>query len=689
MPLPAANLLGSETSPYLLQHQHQPIHWRPWSTHAFDEARELNRPVLLSVGYAACHWCHVMARESFDDVHIARLINANFTAIKVDREERPDLDQFYQDALAGTGQPGGWPLTLFLTPEREPFWGATYIPPKAWAGRPGLIDVLVAITKLWRQQPEVVRANAQVLLDGLEANPLGPPAPAPIDAEVLIQVGERFLAEIDWARGGLGDAPKFPHPPLFELLWRVWRRSAHPPYRQAVLTTLTHLCQGGIYDHLGGGFSRYATDPAWLVPHFEKMLYDNALLIELLTLVWQETAEPLWRLRVDETIAWVLREMTVEPEDGGSDFAFAAALDADSEHEEGKFYLWDEHEIDQALGGGPESTQFKAVYGVSARGNWLGRTILNRLGALSLLDEADEQRLAQVRQTLFTRRQQRVAPLRDHKVLADWNGLMIAALVRAAVAFEQPSWLAAARQAFAFCRERLTTVDGRLHHSWCQGLARHPAILDDYANLARAALALYEATSAEDYLTAALAWVAVLERHYADPRGGGYYLTADDTADIPRRARHAFDNATPSGNSTMAGVLVRLSLLTGDPRWRERAETIIGAFAHQLEHNLFPLPTLLNASDLYHHGLVVIVVGWAHDPATQALVRAARQVGNPNLLLLVLAPDQSLPPDHPAAGKGLIDGQPTAYPCHWQRCEAPVTDPAALAAVIARTEESR
>src|SRR5215469_4910453 len=416
------NRLGDETSPYLLQHKDNPVHWRAWGEEALADAKAQDKPILLSVGYAACHWCHVMAHESFENPAIAGLMNDLYINIKVDREERPDLDAIYQHALALLGEQGGWPLTMFLSPDGEPFWGGTYFPPEPRWGRPGFAQVLQGIAQTFRAEHDKVEKNVLPLRD------------------------------VDPLNGGIGTAPKFPQCGIFELLWRGWKRSRQAPFRDAVLRTLTTICQGGIYDHLGGGFARYSVDARWLAPHFEKMLYDNAELIDLLTLVWQEVRDPLYAQRVAETIGWLEREMVTSS--GG----FASSLDADSEHEEGKFYVWSAAEIDSLLG--DDSAVFKDFYDVSPDGNWEGHNILNRLDHPALADEATETMLARCREKLFAVRIPRVRPGLDDKVLADWNGLMIAALAHAGLVFQRPDWLALAERGFAFVERDMAAPDG-------------------------------------------------------------------------------------------------------------------------------------------------------------------------------------------------------------------------------------
>ena len=413
------NALAEETSPYLLQHKDNPVHWQAWSPVVLAAAEAANKPILLSVGYSACHWCHVMAHECFEDPAIAALMNTLFVSIKVDREERPDLDAIYQHALALLGEQGGWPLTMFLTPRGEPFWGGTYFPPSARWGRPGFPEVLRALHNAYTTEPEKIAQNVGALRDALQrlAAPQGGDG---VSLALTDRLAQRLLREVDPINGGIGDAPKFPQVGLFELLWRAWKRTREPPLRAAVERTLEHISQGGIYDHVGGGYARYATDARWLVPHFEKMLYDNAQLIDLLTLVWQDDTNGLYAMRVAETIDWAAREMLT------AEGAFASSLDADSEHEEGKFYVWSEAEIDRLLG--ERAQRFKPLYDVTAAGNWEGHTILNRLHHLALADPATEAELAACRAILFHAREERVHPGLDDKVLADWNGLMIAAV---------------------------------------------------------------------------------------------------------------------------------------------------------------------------------------------------------------------------------------------------------------------
>jgi len=669
------NRLGEETSPYLLQHKDNPVHWQPWGEATLAAAKAEGKPILLSIGYAACHWCHVMAHESFEDPQIAGRMNELFINIKVDREERPDLDAIYQHALALMGEQGGWPLTMFLTPDGEPFWGGTYFPPDQRWGRPGFPQVLDAMSHAYAQDRDKVTKNVVALREALQR--LGRPERGDaIGPELLDRVAERLLRETDQLNGGIGSAPKFPQTSILELLWRAWKRSHQSPYRDAVIKALDAMCQGGIYDHLGGGFARYSTDARWLVPHFEKMLYDNAELVELMTLVWQETKKPLYRDRIAETLGWVSREM-LTPEGG-----FASSLDADSEHEEGKFYVWSEAEIEAVLG--ERAALFKCFYDATPEGNWEGKTILNRSSDPERSDEETERDLAACRALLLQARTSRVRPGWDDKVLADWNGLMIAAMANAGLVFERQEWIETARHSFDFICREMTGADGRLMHSWRAGRARHPASVDDYANLSRAALALHEATGNDNLLTRARNWVAILDRHYWDDAAGGYFFAADDTKGLIARAKTAADSAVPAGNGTLVGVLARLAILTGEETYRRRAEAIVETFSGEIAHNFFPLATLLNNIEILEKPLQIVLVGEKDDPAFQSLHRAVYGLSLPNRVLLGLQPGGSLPASHPAFGKSTVDGKPAAYVCEGPVCSLPLTDAKSLLETLSR-----
>ena len=613
-----------------------------------------------------------LAHESFENAETAALINASFLPIKVDREERPDIDAIYQNALALMGQHGGWPLTMFLTPEGEPFWGGTYYPPERKYGRPAFADVLKRAAAVYHGQKEIVAKNTGILKEGLRTLSAPVPADDLLTPDTLDEICLKIGDMIDPVEGGSGSAPKFPQSPVLAMLWRGYKRSGNVKLRDWVLLTLDRMSQGGIYDHLGGGYARYATDNDWLIPHFEKMLYDNAQLVELLTWVWQETKAPLYAARVAETIGWILQEMRIEAG------AFAAALDADSEHEEGKFYVWAAAEVEAVLGA--EAPLFKSHYDVHRIGNWEGKTILNRSEKPQLMDAETEARLAASREKLWAVRERRARPGRDHKILADWNGLTIAALCLAGEAFARKDWTDAAKDAFACVVTKMMAADGRLLHSWCDGRT-HLGILDDYAAMSKAALALYETTGDKAYLTHALTWGELLNTYYGDAEQGGFYFTPSDAPELITRIRNAFDNATPSGNGMMVHVLAALYYHIGKPVYRDQAERLIGAFAGEAVRTPVQLASFLSGMDFLLNAVqIVICLG----EGGEALLRAVAEFCVPNRLLSVAGEGETIPPGHPAAGKTRIGNAAAAYVCIGERCSLPVTDPDVLRGVLSR-----
>jgi uncharacterized protein YyaL (SSP411 family) len=673
----AENRLARETSPYLLQHKDNPVHWWAWGPEALAEAKRTGKPILLSVGYAACHWCHVMAHESFEDAATAAQMNELFVNIKVDREERPDIDAIYMRALASLGEQGGWPLTMFLDSEARPFWGGTYFPPEPRFGRPSFRHVLAEVARVYREEPDKVGHNAGRLVAALKERPHGDGAPDLSDAGIAALAGPMVRA-VDMRRGGLAGAPKFPQWSYFWLLWRLAVRYGDHAALRAADVTLTNICQGGTYDHLGGGFARYSVDERWLVPHFEKMLYDNALLVDLMTEVYRETGSELYKARIEETVAWAQREMIA---DGGG---FAASLDADSEGEEGKFYVWSKAEIEETLGA-EAARLFCEVYDVTAEGNWEGHSILNRLGSLDLRTPEVECALAAMRATLLARRDGRIRPGWDDKVLADWNGLMIAALAQAARVFGRPDWLETAKTAFHFVLARMER-DERMLHSCRRGRAQAPATASDYANMIWAALRLYQVTDDTTYLGTAERWVAVIDEHYWVAEPGGYAFTADDTPDVIVRLRVAHDDAVPNANGIMISNLVTLHLLTGKPRYLEWAEAIPKAFAAGLARNAFGHCGLIaGALDLVapQHIVVIEPRSGAVPPGASPLARAMLDLSLPGAVEHVVEPGQTLA--NPAlAGKSAVGGKPTAYACLGPQCSLPVTEPEALVELLRR-----
>jgi uncharacterized protein YyaL (SSP411 family) len=674
---PGRNRLAAETSPYLLQHQHNPVDWWPWGPEALAQAKGSNKPILLSVGYAACHWCHVMAHESFEDEPTARVMNELFVNIKVDREERPDVDQIYMAALHHLGEHGGWPLTMFLTPDGEPIWGGTYFPKTSRYGKPAFVDVLREIARLFREEPAKIERNRAALMERLAAA-ARPAGTATIGRAELDNAALQLGGLIDPVNGGTRGAPKFPQAALFECLWRAGLRTGDARYFAAVEITLDHICEGGIYDHLGGGFARYSVDDRWLVPHFEKMLYDNAQLLELLAIAYRRTGKDLYRRRAYETVGWLEREMTTEQG------AFCASLDADSEGEEGKFYVWSYDEVIRQLG--IEDGEFFARhYDVTPAGNFEGHNILNRLTPLPR-SEADETRLAALCEKLLSVRALRVRPGLDDKVLADWNGLMIAALADAGSMLDEPRWVDLASRAFDLVAQSMTRGD-RLGHSWRQGKLKFPGLASDYAAMIRAALALYEATSQRSFLDHALQWQQALDRDYANAELGTYYLTAADAEGLVIRPAATTDEATPNHNAVAAQNLVRLAVFAGDDAWRDRADRLIAAVAPLIAENLYMHMAMLNAIDLRLRGAEIVVTG--QGAAAEALLTAARRLPPLDRIVFHAASAEALPAKHPARAKLDATHAPHAFVCVGETCSLPITDASALPEAIAAMRGQR
>ena len=660
------NRLSQATSPYLLQHQHNPVDWREWGPEALEEARRGNRPILLSIGYAACHWCHVMAHESFEDEATAAVMNELFVNIKVDREERPDIDQIYMNALHLLGQQGGWPLTMFLTPDGEPFWGGTYFPKTAQYGRPGFTDLLRTIAHLFHNEPGKIAQNRNALVKQLAARAPSPRADLGIDD--LNRAAVSIARATDPTNGGLRGAPKFPQCAMLEFLWRAGARSGDDRFFITSNLALTRISLGGIYDHLGGGYARYAVDERWLVPHFEKMLYDNAQILDLLALEQARAPNALYRQRAVETVGWLMREMTT------AEGAFASSLDADSEGEEGKFYVWSQDEIERLLGS-DDATFFAARYDVTREGNFEGHTILNRLEAGNEDTPLEAEQLAAMRAILLRARDARIRPGLDDKVLADWNGLMIAALAHASVAFEQPDWLALARHAFDFIAAAMTR-DNRLGHSWRNGQLLLPALASDYAAMTRAALALFEATGEPRFLQQAIDWQKRLDTHYLDAMHGGYYLTAADAEGLIVRPHSTVDDAIPNHNGLIAQNLARFAALTGDAIWRGRADELFAALLPRAAENVFGHLSVLNALDLYLTGAEIVVVG--EGRAAEALLSAARKLPHGTTTILHAPRADDLSQDHPARAKAGSITNAAAFVCRRQSCSLPVITAQAL-----------
>ncbi|HSL32612.1 MAG TPA: thioredoxin domain-containing protein [Candidatus Limnocylindrales bacterium] len=674
------NRLAGETSPYLLQHANNPVDWYPWGPEALERAKREDKPIFLSIGYAACHWCHVMERESFEDAATAEDLNRDFVAIKVDREERPDLDQVYMGAVQAMTGGGGWPMSVFLTPDGRPFYGGTYFPPRPAHGMPAFRQVLAGVARAWRDERLEVLAAGTRLVDALAEGGRAASAAGSATRELLDAATAAIEAGFDARNGGWGSAPKFPQPMSIEyLLRRAARSGAGDPRPLAVARrSLDAMADGGIRDQLGGGFHRYATDAIWLVPHFEQMLYDNAQLARVYVHAFALTRDTRYRDVATGTLDYLVRELR---RDDGS---FAASQDADTEGEEGGTFVWTAAEVREVLG--DDAPLFSAAYDVSEDGNWEGRTILRRVTPPG--DADHEARLAGARGRLLERRAGRPQPARDDKALAAWNGLAIAAFADAARLLPgEEAYVEVAEAAARAIVDGLLRPEGRLGRSWKDGRATGEGVLEDYALLADGLLALHEATADEQWFSIARSLADTTIARFGDP-AGGFFDTADDHEALVTRPKDVQDNAVPAGGSAAASVLLRLAALTGDDRYRAAADGAIAAVAGLVARYPTGFANWLSAIHLAVEGIdELAIVGDPGDPATAALSAVAAETFRPNLVLAVAAdPVASSVPL--LAGRDLVGGRSTAYLCRDFACRLPVTDPAALRDQLAASSAS-
>ncbi|HEU4979966.1 MAG TPA: thioredoxin domain-containing protein [Solirubrobacterales bacterium] len=674
------NRLAKETSPYLLQHKDNPVDWRPWGPEALSEAAHQDKPIFLSIGYSACHWCHVMERESFEDPETAAAINESFVPIKVDREERPDVDDLYMEAVQGMTGQGGWPLSVFLDSEGVPFYGGTYFPPEPRHGMPSFTQVLEATAGAYRSQREELREASARIRESLAATGRVQGSDRPLTGSILESATSGLLAKIDRANGGFGGAPKFPPASALEFL--LARGQADP-----VRLTLDKMMHGGIYDQLGGGFARYSVDPAWLVPHFEKMLYDNALLARAYLHGWQVIGEERWMRVCGETLDWAIREMR------GPEGGFYSALDADSEGEEGRYYVWGETEMRETLAGAGVSAdaaeRVLGYWGVSPAGNFEGRNILHvPLGASA----APPPELTDARTALYAQRDERVRPGLDDKRICSWNALMIAALADAGAAIGRGDYLDAASACARFILESMRDTEGRLLRTWKDGSGRLNAYLEDHAFLVEALLRLYEATLEVRWFDAARETADAMIERFADDERGGFFTTSHDHETLIARRKDVGDHPIPSGNSSAAFGLLRLAALTGEPAYAERAEGAMRLFAPAAAQHPDAFGHLLQAIDFHLSPIreVALVApangGGAPGKAAAAsslaeLAAVVRSAHRPHVVLAGGREGTERPEllrERPA-----VEGRPAAYVCENFACRAPVTDPKQLAAALA------
>jgi len=681
------NHLAGQTSPYLLQHQFNPVDWYPWGPEALAKAKAENKPIFLSIGYAACHWCHVMERESFENEAIAALLNASFVAIKVDREERPDLDEIYMTAVqAMTGQ-GGWPLNVFLTQDGEPFYGGTYFPPEDRYGRPGFPSLLTALRDAWATRHDEVLASATQITARLKSATVGavPAGPgASLGPKQTARGAADLTSRFDPTWGGFSPAPKFPPHAALALLLREHTRTRDAALLKMVVTTLDRMAEGGMYDQIGGGFSRYATDERWLVPHFEKMLYDQALLVPVYVDAWRVTGKPLYRRIVEETLDFVRREMT------GPEGGLYASLDADSDGHEGTFYVWTVDQVNAALGD-KDGSWFAEIYGIAPPGNFEGKSIPNllagslaaRAGSSGAAEAALVSRVAAMKAKLLAVRGKRVRPATDDKVLTAWNGLMISAFARAYQAFGREADLRSARAAADFVLTRLSKGD-RLLVSFRAGKAHLNAYLDDYAFLARGLLDLYESDFDRRDLDRSAALARTMSARFGDGHGG-FHFTSDDHEAILTRTRSTYDDAIPAGSAVAAETLLRLAIHLDDAGFKKAGLAALASLAPLADRVPSAFASLLNASAYAESADVVeiAVAGPRQAEGTRALLAAARAAYLPARAISWLDPSAGASELPLLKAKALVAGRPAAYVCRDYACDKPVTDPAALAASLA------
>jgi uncharacterized protein YyaL (SSP411 family) len=678
------NRLIHETSPYLRQHAHNPVDWYPWGEEALTKAQTEDKPIFLSIGYSACHWCHVMEHESFENATTAAIMNERFVSIKVDREERPDLDAIYMDAVVSITNAGGWPMSVFLMPDGQPFYGGTYYPPQPRYGMPSFQQVLNSVADAYHNRRQEVVGQAARLTKALQRTAYLTSHGGELGTEILDEAVNALDESFDRDDGGFGSQPKFPQPMTLDFLMADYLRTRNLDTLYMAELTLEKMAKGGLYDQLGGGFHRYSTDAVWLVPHFEKMLYDNSQLLRTYLHAWQLTGQPLYRRIVDETIDYVLREMTAPT--GG----FYSTQDADSEGEEGKFFVWTLTEIAATLGA-PEAAIFAAYYNVSARGNFERRNILSITQSAAAVAErlrttpAEVERIiAEGRRKLFALRETRVKPARDEKILTEWNGLMIHALAECSVVTGRADALAAASQAADFILTNMSQPDGKLYRSYKDGQARFNAYLEDYAAFVRALISLYESTFELRWLGEASRLTQILFAQFHDPTNGGFFQTGVDHEQLVIRRKDFIDNASPSGNALAAEALLRLSVLVDNDEYRREASRIVLTMKEMISRQPTGFGRLLGVlAALLSTSQEVAIVGDPALPETQALYQAVRQRYLPHTVLAAKRPEEeSMLPL--LAGRTLVDGKSAAYVCEHYACQLPVTDAAALVKLLER-----
>ena len=655
------NLLNKETSPYLLQHKDNPVNWYPWSEEAFKKAKSENKPVLLSVGYAACHWCHVMAHESFEDEETAKLMNREFINIKLDREERPDLDSIYQNALALLGQQGGWPLTMFLSSNKKPFWGGTYFPKEPKYGMPAFKDVLTSIAKSYASDQDAIIKNQTLIFKALSKLDTSNPIETNIE-KFIVAAENNIIENCDLRHGGLNGAPKFPQLFIYDFLLNLYQQDQDEKKLNIITSTLDNICSGGIFDHVAGGISRYSVDELWLVPHFEKMLYDNAQLLLLLNKFYITTHQSAYKQKAEQIANWIISEM--QDKDGG----YYAALDADSEGVEGKFYIWSYVELKNILK--DDLKFFCSIFNVTEEGNWEGNIVLSRYKQLHI-NEEEEARVQLLLDKLAQYRKKRIKPQLDDKILVDWNGLTIEAMAYTGKVLNNNKYLKSAERAFSFIFDKMF-VQNKLYHSNCMGINKHLGMLDDYVHLTKAALMLYETTSKYYYLEQSILLTKCILDYFFN-KSGGFYTNSDDQKDVILKNIQYFDNVTPNSNAVLLSIFSKISLVTSDKKYVQLYEDLISKISKKISNQYLGSTSFLKNFSLIKTAKLLIIAGKNKDQ-NEIIHQRIYEHYLDNIMIIIIDKKSELDVKFSFYKDINIEDQTLIYICKDNTCSLPFTD---------------
>ena len=655
------NLLNKETSPYLLQHKDNPVNWYPWSEEAFKKAKSENKPVLLSVGYAACHWCHVMAHESFEDEETAKLMNREFINIKLDREERPDLDSIYQNALALLGQQGGWPLTMFLSSNKKPFWGGTYFPKEPKYGMPAFKDVLTSIAKSYASDQDAIIKNQTLIFKALSKLDTSNPIETNIE-KFIVAAENNIIENCDLRHGGLNGAPKFPQLFIYDFLLNLYQQDQDEKKLNIITSTLDNICSGGIFDHVAGGISRYSVDELWLVPHFEKMLYDNAQLLLLLNKFYITTHQSAYKQKAEQIANWIISEM--QDKDGG----YYAALDADSEGVEGKFYIWSYVELKNILK--DDLKFFCSIFNVTEEGNWEGNIVLSRYKQLHI-NEEEEARVQLLLDKLAQYRKKRIKPQLDDKILVDWNGLTIEAMAYTGKVLNNNKYLKSAERAFSFIFDKMF-VQNKLYHSNCMGINKHLGMLDDYVHLTKAALMLYETTSKYYYLEQSILLTKCILDYFFN-KDGGFYTNSNDQKDVILKNIQYFDNVTPNSNAVLLSIFSKISLVTSDKKYVQLYEDLIGKISKKISNQYLGSTSFLKNFSLIKTAKLLIIAGKNKDQ-NEIIYQRIYEHYLDNIMIILIDKKSELDVKFSFYKDINVEDQTLIYICKDNTCSLPFTD---------------